>query len=67
MKAKKPKFLVCTASKGFGEQLMKRSGLLQYVEGNKKLRIVIDYDPKSGEGWMNAFTSCPIYQGHMVD
>ena len=60
------KFEVCTVSKMFPKHLMERAGLLRYSE-KEKIRIVIEYDPESGEGFMNVFEQMTTRQFRAVD
>ena len=48
------KIKVCTISKLFPKHLMERFDLVRYV-GKTRTKIVIDYDPATGEGFMNVY------------
>ena len=51
----------CLASKIFPKHLMEKAGLLRYAK-NGRIRITIDYDPDSEEGFMNVFNRTTIHQ-----
>lgn len=49
-------FLEPNISGTFSKQLMKKSGLIHYISPEGKAKILIEYDPSTGKGWINSFT-----------
>ena len=63
---KNMKFDVCVVSHPFPKHLMEKAGLLKYTSSNR-VRIIIDYDPDSEEGFMNVFQKVTISEFQKVE
>ena len=61
-KAKRSKEVVllgkelCLVEKGFSKHLMEKSGLIRYAEGERRIRIEIEYNSDSEKGKMTVIS-----------
>lgn len=49
-------FITVRSSGLFPKHLMEKFGMIRYAAPDGKTKILIEYDPATGEGWIHSFT-----------